>query len=375
MNASFERGPACPAQPAQAGGPSPQSGARRLVPGVRAVRSMGAVLAALAVMAGLAPAASPAADLPVLRFQDYPGHGNLLIRVARSKGWCQAAGIQCELKPIPAAPLGLQALIGGSIDVAQAPIEVVAAAVQRGSKLRTVVGSAVSNIFQVDVAMALPMPNLAKGYPALMQDLKGRKVGVVARGSATESYFAFLLQNAGLKADDVTYLAVGAPNTAFAALRAGQVDAIVSWEPSGTLCELSKLCRVVYREGTYPEPKLLKDMYGAGTGLVMRAEQVQAQPELARAVVKVSRQAEAFVNNPANQAEVLKISSEYFKFDMPQGELIARRTFELGIESGTFKTLVRREAVTATLQYLKETKQMASLPTVGDLVWDQAPSE
>lgn len=331
--------------------------------------------AALLVLAGALAAQPAAAELPLLRFQDYPGHGNLLMRVARSKGFCQAAGLQCELKTIPAAPLGLQALIGGSIDVAQTPIEVVAAAVQRGARLRTVAGSAVSNIFQVDVAASLPMPNLAKGYPAQMADLKGRKVGVVSRGSATESYFAFLMQQAGLKADDVTYVAVGAPNTAFAALRAGQVDAIVSWEPAGTMCELSKLCRVIYRDGAFEEPRLLKRMYGAGTGLVMRAEQLQAQPELGVAVIKASRQAEAFVNDPANKAEVLKISGDYFKFDMPQGDLIARRTLELGLEAGTFRSLVRRDAVSATLQYLQETRQMASLPAVADLVWDRAPGE
>lgn len=329
----------------------------------------------LAVAAGLALPAGAQAQAATVRFQDYPGHGNLLIRVARSKGWCRAAGIDCELRMIPAAPLGLQALIGGSIDVAQTPIEVVAAAVQRGAKLRTVVGSAVSNIFQIDVASKLVLPNEAKGYPAEMQDLKGLKVGVVARGSATESFFSFLMQRAGLKADDVTYVAVGAPNTAFAALRAGQVDAIVSWEPSGTMCELSKLCKVLYRGATATRPALLKAMYGAGTGLVMRAEEIARHPDVAQAVLKVSQQAAVFVDDPANEAEVLRISSEYFKFDMPHGELIARRTFELGIESGTFKTSVDRDAVKATLEYLKETKQLAALPAVSDLVWDRAPNQ
>lgn len=332
--------------------------------------------AALAAAAAALPSSAAAAGkLPVVRFQDYPGHGNLLIRVARSKGWCEAAGIVCELKTIPAAPLGLQALIGGSIDVAQAPIEVVAAAVLRGARLRTVVGSAVSNIFQIDAAAALALPHEAQGYPAVMQDFKGRKVGVVARGAATESFFAFLMQQAGLQADDVTYVAVGAPNTAFAALRAGQVDAIVSWEPSGTMCELSKACKVVYRGATATQPALLEAMYGAGTGLVMRTDEIAAHPEIARAVRKVSQQAAAFVNDRANEAEVLRISASDYTFDMPQGELIARRTFELGLETSTFRTMVRRSAVKATLEYLQQTRQLAHLPPVDELVWDGAPND
>ena len=332
---------------------------------------------AMVISAAMAPAPAAAADAPpVIRFQDYPGHGNLLVRVARTKGWCAAAGITCELKPIAAAPLGLQALIGNSIDVAMAPVEVVAAATLRGAKLRTVVGSAVSNIFQVDAASALQLPNEAKGYPAVMQDFKGKKIGVVARGSATESFFSWLMQQAGHQAGDVTYVAVGAPNTAFAALRAGQVDAIVSWEPSGTMCELSKACRVVFRGSDASEPSLLKAMYGAGTGLVMRAEDISARPQVAQAVRKISQQAATFVKDPANMAEVLSISATYSPVDgMPQGDLLARRTLERGLESHTFQAMVRRSAVEATLQYMQQTKQLPATPKLEDLVWEGAPHE
>lgn len=331
---------------------------------------------ALAAGAALLPAPALAADAPpVVRFQDYPGHGNLLIRVARSKGWCQAAGITCELKPIPQAPLGVQALIGDSIDVAQTPIEVLASAVLRGAKLRAVAGSAVTNIFQIDAAAGLALAHEGEGYPALMQDFKGKKIGVVARGSASESFFAWLMQQAGHQADDVTYVAVGAPNTAFAALRQGQVDAISSFEPAGTMCEVSRACRVVYRGATAEKPALLRSMYGAGVALVMRAQQIAEQPQIAKAVVKISQQAADFVNDRANEAEVLKISAQYFPYDMPQGDTIAKRALELGIDSNAYKAMVRRSAVQSTLTYLQQTKQLPGAPKVEDLVWDGAPQE
>lgn len=336
------------------------------------------LLPTLALAAGAAalPLPTLAADAPpVVRFQDYPGHGNLLIRVARSKGWCQAAGITCELKPIPQAPLGIQALIGDSIDVAQTPIEVLASAVLRGARLQAVVGSAVTNIFQIDAAASLALAHESQGYPAVMQDFKGKKIGVVARGSASESFFTYLLQQAGHQADDVTYVAVGAPNTAFAALRQSQVDAISSFEPAGTMCEVSRACRVVYRGATAEKPALLRSMYGAGVSLVMRTEQISAQPKVAQAVVKISRQAADFVNNPANEVEVLKISAQYFPYDMPQGDAIARHALKLGIDSGAYKPMVRRSAVQSTLTYLQQTKQLPGTPKVEDLVWDGAPQE
>lgn len=322
-----------------------------------------------------APVLASAADLPVVRFQDYPGLGNLAIRVAQTKGWCAEAGIQCELKPIPSAPLGLQALIGGSIDVAQTPIEVVAAAVSRGAKVKTVVGSAVSNIFQIDAANTLELPHEAEGYPAVMQDFKGTKVGVVSRGSATEAFFRFLMKQAGQDPDSVTYVAVGAPMTAFAAVRAGQAPTVVSWEPAGTMCELTKECRVVYRGATAKEPALIPQMYGAGTGLVMTDEKIAAQPEVVEAVLELAERAGAFINDRANEAEVLDISAAYSAFDIPHGDEIMKRSLNLGLDTGTFKPMVKRSAVEATLQYLDDTDQLTQLPALEAFVWSGAPEE
>lgn len=337
----------------------------------RSARALG--MAALLVFAAARPMPAASADFPVVRFQDYPGLGNLMIRVARTKGWCQAAGIVCELKPIPAAPLGLQALIGGSIDVAQAPVEVVAAAVARGGKLKTIAGSAVTNIFQIDAANTLELPHAQDGYPAVMQDFKGKKVGVVSRGSASEAFFRFLMRQAGQDPDEVTYVAVGTPMTAFAALRAGQVPVVVSWEPSGTMCDLTQVCHVVFRGATAKRPALLPEMYGAGTGLVMTDEAIAAHPEIAQAVIKIARQAAAFINDQANADEVLKISAEYSAFDIPHGDEIARRSLGLAIDTKAFEPIVKRSAVQATLEYLKGTGQLTQLPSVGAIVWKDAP--
>lgn len=329
----------------------------------------------LAMAACLPLNAQAAGKSTVVRFQDYPGHGNLLIRVAQAKGWCEAAGIQCELKPIPQAPLGVQALMGGSIDVAQTPIEVVAAAVQRGAKVRSMAGSAVAQIFQIDASNNFKMPHETDGFPAMMQDFKGKKIGVTARGSASESLFAWLMQEAGHKADEATYVAVGAPNTAFAALRQGQVDAVVSWEPAGVMCEMTQACRVVFRAADAPKPALLRAMHGAGIVLVMRDDDLSKRPEMAHAVIKVSQQAEAFVNNPTNQDEVLRISAQFFDFDMPQGEVIARRSFEIARNANAYRTAVKPSAVQATIEYQQQTGQLPNGIAIHQLLWPQTPQD
>lgn len=332
------------------------------------------VTLALACPAALLPTSASAADLPVVRFQDYPGTGNLMIRVARSKGWCQEAGIVCELKRIPEAPLGLQALVGGSIDVAQAPYEVVAAAVARGGKIKVVVGSVVSNIVEVIASDKLSLPHEKDGYPAVMQDLKGKKIGVVSRGSGSEAIFRYLMQQAGQDPNSVTYVAVGAPNTAFAALRNHLVDAIENFEPAGTMCEITKTCRVIFRGATAKQPTLFPKMYGAGVGLVMTDKEIAAHPEIAHAVVKISQRAAAFINDRANENEVLKISLEYSSFDIPQGNEIIKHILDLGLKQHSFEPMVKRSAVEATLEYYKEAGQINKLPPLDDLIWKDAPA-
>ena len=64
-----------------------------------------------------------------VRFQEYPGIGNLLVKVARAKGYCEKNGIKCEVVILASGALGAQALAAGSIDVALIPIETQAGAI------------------------------------------------------------------------------------------------------------------------------------------------------------------------------------------------------------------------------------------------------
>ena len=72
-----------------------------------------------------------------VKFQDYPGTGNMLARVAISKGYCEKYGIKCTLQRIPTGPLGAQALLAKSIDAGLFPAEVMTPAIANGAKTRS----------------------------------------------------------------------------------------------------------------------------------------------------------------------------------------------------------------------------------------------
>ncbi len=328
----------------------------------------GAVLAAIA-MAG--PAAAQGKG-ETLKIQDYPGVGNMLTRIAISKDFCKARGITCQLQMIPTGPLGGAALLGKSIDVGFFPPETQIAAMLKGAQLKAVASGAILNVYLIVTRNDVETPNLAKGAPDFMQDLKGKKIGVTARGSAAEAMFIFLAQKAGLKAEDFTFVANGAPNTAYGTLMSKQVDANMSFEPSGALCEVLKTCKVLYRAGLSEKPAELFAVNGAASNLVVTQETLDKNGAAVEAYVNALKDAEAFIQDPKNFDEALKIAETFFKFEFPRGDEVMKEALKIAIPA--YKASISRPALKAINDYLVATKQLEAPFDTTRLVWEKAPN-
>ena len=253
------------------------------------------------------------------------------------------------------------------------PASVMNDAVQKGAKMKMVVGGAVSNVSALIGGNHVPQPNADKGWPAFMQDLKGRKIGVTARGSLMETTTTWMLLKAGMKAEDVTFVAVGGPNTAYGALVSKQVDAIMMFEPAGSMCAVLGTCRVIWRGATEKQPAEQYALNGGGNGLVFTQEYIDRNPQVIEAVIKAIRDAEAFINNPASFDEVVKIAESYFKFEMPKGDEVLRASLRIANDANTYRAAINRNAIKAGLDFLVETKQIEKAPPVSEFVFDKAP--
>jgi len=308
-----------------------------------------------------------------LKFQDYPGVGNMLVRVAISKGYCDKYGIKCAVQPIPSGPLGAQAMLARSIDAALIPAEIMVGAITKGAKMKMVTGGAVSNVAALIGGNHAPQPNADKGWPAFMQDLKGRKVGVTARGSLMETATTWMLLKAGMKAEDVTFVAVGGPNTAYGALVSKQVDAIMMFEPAGAMCTVLRTCKVIWRGGIDKQPAEQYALNGGGSGLVFNQDYIDKNPQVIDALIKAIKDADAFINNPANFDELAKIAESYFKFDMPKGDEVLRMSLRIANNANTYRAAINRNAVKAGLDFMVETKQIDKAPPVSEFVLERAP--
>jgi NitT/TauT family transport system substrate-binding protein len=330
----------------------------------------GAIGLAVALLAGAAAAQGKG---ETDRIQDHVGIATLPVRIAIAKGYCASYGIKCELQPIPTAALGIQALMAKNIDVAGAALEVWIPAVQKGAKLKAVVNIMSKNLGLMVVGSHVDAPNAGKPFPDWVKDMKGKKIGVTARGTGVETGARYLLEKAGMKADDVTFVAVGAPNTAYAALVNKQIDFAMSYEPMGTMCDVTKQCKVVYRADADPRPAEIYATNGGGAALLMNQAYIDANPHVVEALIKATRDAHRFINDPANFDEVLKINDAYFKFEIPNGDALMRALLQRQIKHGIFDPRISRPAVKATVDYMLQTGQWDKSIEPAEIIDARAP--
>jgi NitT/TauT family transport system substrate-binding protein len=306
----------------------------------------------------------------IVRIQDYPGSGNMLYRIAIAKGFCEKHGIKCQLQMIPAAPLGTQALLAKSIDVAFIPIEVQINAMLRGAVVKAFAGGAPPNPFLLTVRNDLVTANSEKGFPSFMTDLKGKKIGVTSRGAAPELVMTFLARKVGLRAEDFTFVSVGSPNTAYPSLISKQVDAAMSFEPLGAMCEVLKTCKVIYRVSDDKEPIELFATNGGSIVHVATQDYINKNPHVIEALTDAERDADAFLRGSANFDEAVKIMMHFFKLDMPQGDEIMIRSIR---DFSGYGASISRPAVKAIADYMFATKQLDAPFDTTRLILASAP--
>lgn len=351
-------------RPAHDQGPPPR---RRGWP-VLAAR-LALAMAAAAALCGAARANAPAPAGEVLRVQDYPGIGNLLVRVASARGFCERQGIRCVLRQFSNGPVGMQALLAGQLEVAFTGPETAYQAVSRGADLKVVGGGYAPQPFVLAVAPTLALPDAVPRYPGLMAGLKGRRIGVPARGSHGELLFRDMLVDAGLRGEDVVYVAVGGPSTAYPALVRGHVDAVMAISPLDALCEATSSCRVVLDTRRGEGPASVRRSIGAGVPLWMHGDFVARHPGAVRAFQRALDDAERYIRQPANFDEVLAITLSHFELQAPghSSRSITRSALRNALPG--YVVEVRPAALDAVADYLVKNGQLpAGLDTAALLV-------
>lgn len=325
------------------------------------------------VAAVLLPLACTAHAKDKLVIQQYQGtYGNAAAVVAARTGICEQQGLDCEIKYINSGPLGLQALVGKSIDVAFVGTDTLVTGIARGAKIQLVYAGyqplTLSFVARNDLA-------LAKGsVKDTLDQLKGKRIGVTQRGAQTELHFLSLAQAAGLKAGDFTLVPVGGPATAYTALTAGRnVDAMMIMNPLKQICVVAKTCQLVFDADTVDWPPELKAMSGASVTMAMRTETIEGNPELVKRFIQAMAQANAWIRDPKNRAAVVELLGPTMTLgDIPNAEGVRQRWIENDIaQMGDGR--ISRPAVQGIVDYLAGQGLIDAKPAVASIVYGGAP--
>lgn len=168
----------------------------------------------------------------------------LAVRFGIEKGFFKDEGLDVELI---STQNPIEALTSKDVDIADSATTNVIVAAGKGAPLKIV-----SSMFRTKGPFYL----IAKPGIESIEDLKGKKVGAAALGSGLDVYTQTILNKHGLSKNDVTYLANGVNDAAYASLTSGQVDATIIHEPFASLAETEGTGKILAKGWDYLRPSI-----------------------------------------------------------------------------------------------------------------------
>lgn len=145
----------------------------------------------------------------------------LPLRVSQTHGYYQQQQIDLEMSDVAGGSKAIEALLGGSVDVAVVSVSDLVLLSAQGRHVRSFYV-----LYKRPLVALAVAPELNEKIGRIA-DLKGHTVGVSAPGSASHQFLNFLLESAGLSPNDVSIVSVGMSSSSVAALEHRQVDAAV----------------------------------------------------------------------------------------------------------------------------------------------------
>lgn len=248
------------------------------------------------------PPPAPAAKAPLrIAYSDWPGW--TAFEIAIQKGWFKEAGVDVKFDWFEYAP-SMEAFAAGKVDAVMVTVGDALVTGAPGARSVGIIATDYSN--GNDMIVARPGIKDLKG-------LKGKKVGLEI-GLVEHLLLLKGLQKAGLKETDVKLVNVPTHQTA-QTLASKDVDAIGAWQPnSGQALKAMAGSKAIYTSADIPG--LIYDLVSVSP------KSLSTRRDDWIKVVKVWNRTVAFVTDPANKAEAVKIMAgragvppeEYAKF-------------------------------------------------------------
>ncbi len=349
------------------------------------LRNVCASLFCVSLAGWAALAAARADELPVtdkvpasttkIRVMTYNGaYTSLPVHIAKDLGLYAKYNLDAELVVVNSGPAGVAALLGGSLDFIEPPTDQIIENQIKGTDLKIVVGNEVKNFFNLIVSNKVKLPAAGSGYQDVVRALKGQRIGVNALGASTHLMMNALLKGAGLKPDDVTYVAVGSTNTALASWQANRIDADMSFTPFPEIIAALGTGHSAVDLSNGQGPAVLQKLGGAFEGFSAKASYIREHPDVVNAFIKAHVEAMKWIKDPANRAKLIEEVGKYVNTSIiPEDK--RSQTVGLMIDNYNrfFGYTVDRGAIGAWNEYLMENKLIPHPVKAEDVIYAGAP--
>jgi NitT/TauT family transport system substrate-binding protein len=163
----------------------------------------------------------------------------LPLTIAERLGYFTIEGLDVQIRELPSPNQAAQLVLANEAQVLCGPFSSTLYLQARGQWLKSFVlqGRTPHMVFGVS--------QRSLGRYQSAKDLRGKKIGVIALGSASQWVARMVLQRAGVSDSEVQFVALDEPRAAVAAIRSGQIDAICHSDLAITEMERGGDLRVV----------------------------------------------------------------------------------------------------------------------------------
>ncbi|MCG7504097.1 ABC transporter substrate-binding protein [Mesorhizobium retamae] len=156
----------------------------------------------------------------------------LPLTIAERKGFFEEEGIKATINDFGGGAKSLQALVGGSVDIVTGAYEHTIRMQNKGQDIKAV--CELGRFPGICIGVRKDLANEIK----TIADLKGKNVGVTAPGSSTALLLQYALIRNGQSADAASIIGVGGGASAVAAIKKGEIAALVHLDPVITRLEV-----------------------------------------------------------------------------------------------------------------------------------------
>jgi NitT/TauT family transport system substrate-binding protein len=331
-------------------------------------------LVLMSLMNGLQAPSAQAADCAKLmdvKVQEWTGDIiNLVPWVAESQGIFRKHCVAVKLVPLVSGPGSYAGMVSGTIDFANgAPDGIMRSRVQ-GVDLRLTGNMYTAHWSTLVGTNSLQLPHGPQGYPAIMQDLVGKKIGVTVLGGSTEAYMRSSFEGAGLSGSSATFVAVGGVATAVPALKNNVVDAAMMFGTGPNLAEALGAGKIILdlRKPQVGPPVLLA-LRGATLSWAAYGPFIEKNPEAVAAFTAANNEAISWILNPANRNEVYAAIKKQMPLpsDISNPDATLKRIVDVNADQ--LGAGIPKDSIEGWNKYLISLKQIPQPIPFDELVW------